>query len=59
MMQVLHYCKRENCVWRIQTGAKPVCVRARCPYKAQKTFVFGKRPKETEQTKEGSAHADE
>lgn len=59
MMQVLHYCKREHCVWRIQTGAKPVCTRAHCPYKAQKIFVFGKRPKKTEQTKEASAHADE
>ena len=40
MMQVLHYCKRENCVWRIHTGGKPVCVRARCPHRNRVTYIM-------------------
>lgn len=42
MMQVLHYCKRERCVWRIHTGGKPVCTRARCPYRERVTYIMRK-----------------
>lgn len=50
MMQVLHYCKRERCVWRIHTGGKPVCTRARCPYRERVSYILREHPKDDGQT---------
>lgn len=57
MMQVLHYCKRENCVWRIHTGGKPVCTRARCPYRERVSYILCEHPKDDGQT-EASTKSD-
>lgn len=52
MMQVLHYCKRERCVRRIHTGGKPVCTRARCPYRERVSYILRNRGGEQKQEKE-------
>lgn len=57
MMLVLHYCKREHCVWRIHTGCKPVCVRARCPYRERVSYILREHPKDDGQT-EASTKSD-
>ena len=51
MPQILPCCKREHCVWRIHTGGKPVCTKARCPYRERVLYIL--REQQKDETKEG------